>query len=84
VFGGWRKKQAPAPDPSTTSSTTPAADPNAPSGVGSNGGVSQVMMQTTVETSNFSNEAIPPSVFELPAGLTKVPSPLDAMNKMAR
>jgi hypothetical protein len=85
VFGGWRKnKQAPAPDATTSTTPTTAADPNAPAGVGTNGGVSQIMMQTTVETSNFSNEAIPPSVFELPAGLTKVPSPLDAMNKMTQ
>lgn len=42
---------------------------------------SATLMQMTMQKSNFSREAIPSSVFEVPSGYTKVPSPYDRMGK---
>jgi hypothetical protein len=39
-------------------------------------------MEMTTQTNNFSREAIPSSVFEIPSGFKQVPSPMEQM--MAR
>jgi hypothetical protein len=36
-------------------------------------------MEMTRETHDFSQESIPPSVFEIPAGYKQVPSPMEQM-----
>ena len=39
------------------------------------------LMQTTTQKTNFSHEAIPSSIFEIPSGYKKVPSPYDRLGK---
>lgn len=41
----------------------------------------QALMQMTTEKAHFSQEAIPPSVFQVPSGYTKVQSPFERMGK---
>jgi hypothetical protein len=69
IMGGFHKKpaaQQPAP-----AATTPASG----SSGGSTGGSNVILMQTTAQMSNFSQNAIPASAFEVPAGYKQVPSP---------
>jgi hypothetical protein len=67
ALGGFhRKKAAPADN---TTSTTPAAD-------GSQTTSSAVLMETTMQKSNFSRESVPSSAFEVPAGYKKVDTPM--------
>jgi hypothetical protein len=40
-----------------------------------------VLMEMTMQKSNFSHETIPPSAFAVPNGFTQVPSPYEQMNK---
>ena len=40
-----------------------------------------VLMETTMQKSNFSQEAIPSSAFDVPSGFKLVPSPYDKMSK---
>jgi hypothetical protein len=65
MMGGFHKKpaaQQPAP-----AATTPAS--------GSNGISNVVLMQTTEQMLNFSQDAVPASAFQVPAGYKQVPSP---------
>jgi len=64
------KQAAPAPAPATTAAA-PAA------GTGSTGEIT--LMEMTTETHDFSQESIPPSVFDIPAGYKQVPSPMEQM-----
>ena len=64
------KQAAPAPAPATTTAA-PAAAP------GSTGDIT--LMEMTTETHDFSQESIPPSVFDIPAGYKLVPSPMEQM-----
>jgi hypothetical protein len=68
ALGGFhRKKAAPAAD--TANSPTPAAD-------GSQSTQSAVLMETTMQKSNFSRDGVPSSAFEIPAGYKKVETPM--------
>lgn len=70
MIGGFHKKQpAQQPAPATT---TPSA--------GSSGGSNVVLMQTTEQMSNFSEDPIPASVFQVPGGYSRVPSPYAQMS----
>ncbi len=64
VMGGFHKKPAPQPAPATP---TPAS--------GTSGGSNVILMQTTEQMLNFSQDAIPASAFQVPAGYKQVPSP---------
>lgn len=68
-----RKKTAPAPAP------PPAASP----AVAPAGGMqtSAVLMSMTTQEMNFSQEPVPMSAFQVPAGFKKVPSPYDHISK---
>jgi hypothetical protein len=68
VMGGFHKKPAPQPAPATP---TPASG----SSEGSSGTSNVVLMQTTEQMLNFSQDAIPASAFQVPAGYKQVPSP---------
>jgi len=74
LMNAWGRKKAkpaaPAPAPATTTAA-PAA------GTGSTGEIT--LMEMTTETHDFSQESIPPSVFDIPGGYTKVPSPMEQM-----
>jgi hypothetical protein len=67
ALGGFHRKKAAPVD--TTTSTTPAAD-------GSQTTSSAVLMETTMQKSNFSRESVPSSAFEVPAGYKKVDTPM--------
>lgn len=64
------KQQAPPPQPpaATTSTAPPGQTP-----------VDVTLMEMTTETKDFSTEPIPASVFQIPAGYKKVPSPMEQM-----
>jgi hypothetical protein len=68
VLGGFHhKKAAPASDTTATpaaTSTDGAATPN-----------SATLMEMTMQKSNFSQDAVPASSFQVPAGFTQVASP---------
>jgi hypothetical protein len=69
MMGGFHKKpaaQQPAP-----AATTPAS--------GSSGTTNVVLMQTTEQMLNFSEDAVPASSFQVPAGYKQVPSPYAQM-----
>jgi hypothetical protein len=68
-----KKKADPAPSAaSPTAAGMPAAAP---------GTTRVVLMEMTMQKSNFSQEAIPSSAFEVPSGFTQVPSPYDRLSK---
>jgi hypothetical protein len=69
ALGAFHRKKAatPAPAPATTT----AASPNSASA----GTQSATLMEMTMQKSNFSQDAIPSSAFQVPAGFTKVDSP---------
>ncbi len=64
MMGGFHKKPAPQPAPATTTQAS-----------GSSGGSNVILMQTTEQMLNFSQDAIPASAFQVPAGYKQVPSP---------
>jgi hypothetical protein len=68
------KPAAPAPAPAPAAATSPAPAAQTP--------VDVTLMEMTTQTNNFSREAIPSSVFEIPSGFKQVPSPMEQM--MAR
>jgi len=69
VFGGFHKKQ-PAQQPAPAATT-----PDSGSSGGSSGTSNVVLMQTTEQMLNFSEDAVPASSFQVPAGYKQVPSP---------
>jgi hypothetical protein len=74
ALGAFHKKKAaaaaPAPAPAaTTTPTTPAAD-------GTQTTQSAVLMEMTMQKSNFSQESVPASAFQVPAGFKRVESPV--------
>jgi hypothetical protein len=71
VFGGFHKKQQPAQQPAPAA-TTPAS--------GSSGTSNVVLMQTTEEMLNFSEDAVPASSFQVPPGYKQVSSPYTQMS----
>ena len=75
VFGAFRRFSArrPAPPAAAAAPATTAAGMQATTRV--------VLMEMTLQKSNFSQEAIPPSAFEVPIGFKQVPSAYDRMNK---
>ncbi|HXR17888.1 MAG TPA: hypothetical protein VN777_16965 [Terriglobales bacterium] len=62
-FGGFHKKK-PQPDPSTTQ--TAAANSPPPN--------SAVLMESTTEMTNFSSAPVDPTLFNVPAGYSQVPT----------
>jgi hypothetical protein len=70
VFGHKKAKPAtPPPAPAADASATPAAP--APTDV--------TLMEMTAKTHDFSTEAIPSSVFQIPSGFKQVESPMEQM-----
>jgi hypothetical protein len=69
VFGGFHKKQ-PAQQPAPAA-TTPAS--------GSSGTSNVVLMQTTEQMLNFSEDSVPASSFQVPSGYKLVSSPYTQM-----
>src|SRR5579863_659672 len=68
-----KKKADPATSPASPSAAgTPGAAP---------GTTRVVLMEMTLQKSNFSQEAIPSSAFEVPSGFTQAPSPYDRLSK---
>jgi hypothetical protein len=76
ALGAFHKKKAaaaaPTPAPAATATTataTPAAD-------GTQTTQSAVLMEMTTQKSNFSQETVPSSAFQVPAGFKRVESPM--------
>jgi len=69
-----RKKATPPPAPAPAAAATPA-------GSGAAGTQTVVLMSTTTQKTNFSEEPIPLSVFQVPTGFKKVESPMAQMAK---
>jgi hypothetical protein len=61
--------------------TTPASPAAAATPAAAAGTTRVVLMEMTAQKSNFSQEAIPSSAFEVPSGFTQVPSPYDRLSK---
>ena len=73
IMGAFRRKKATPPPPPPP---TPTAAPGTPAPT------DVTLMEMTDQTTDFSHEAIPPSVFVIPAGYKQVPSPMEqAMSK---
>jgi hypothetical protein len=71
ALGAFHKKKAATPPPAdapATTTTTSTAD-------GTQTTTSAVLMETTMQKSNFSQAAVPSTAFLVPAGLKKVDSP---------
>jgi hypothetical protein len=72
ALGAFHKKKAatppPAAAPAATTTTTPAD--------GTQTTNSTILMETTMQKSNFSQEAVPSTTFLTPAGFKKVESPM--------
>jgi hypothetical protein len=67
ALGGFHKKKTPPPSDSTTTTTV------APDGTQT---TSAVLMEMTLQKSNFSEAPVSPSSFEIPSGFKKVDSPM--------
>ncbi|MFI4865866.1 MAG: hypothetical protein ACHQDB_02050 [Steroidobacterales bacterium] len=72
VSGMFQKKPAAATSPANTTTTTAA---------GTQATTRVVLMEMTMQKSNFSQEAIPPSAFAVPGGFKQIPSAYDQMSK---
>ena len=72
VSGMFQKKPAAATSPANTTTTTAA---------GTQATTRAVLMEMTMQKSNFSQEAIPPSAFAVPGGFKQLPSAYDQMSK---
>lgn len=75
VIGAFHRKKkqqqpppAQQPAPPATASTTQTTQ-------------ATVLMETTTQESNFSSEPVPTSVFQVPAGYKRVPSPMEKMTQ---
>lgn len=65
MFGGRKKKNDAATDPNSSNSQNPPPPPSTPGS----------LMEMTTQVTTFSDAALDASMFEVPAGYTKVPSP---------
>jgi hypothetical protein len=76
VLGAFRRQTAakPAPAPATPAAVPAAAD------AGTQPTTRMVLMEMTMQKSNFSREAIPASAFEVPNGSKQIPSAYSQMN----
>jgi hypothetical protein len=72
LVSGMFQKPAAATSPANTTTTTVA---------GTQPTTRMVLMEMTMQKSNFSQEAIPPSVFAVPDGFKQMPSAYDQMSK---
>jgi hypothetical protein len=68
-----RKRPAPAPAPAPAT-TTPAS-------TGTPAMQTVVLMATTTQKSNFSQQPVPLSAFQIPLGFRKIPSPMASMGQ---
>jgi hypothetical protein len=80
ALSSFHKKKPAAPAPAPAATGTPAAT-GASAAAGTQPGSSVVLMEMTMQKSNFSPEAVPASVFQVPAGFAKVDSSYDRMGK---
>ena len=76
ALGAFHKKKAaaaaPAPAPAATATTATAT----PAAGGTQTTQSAVLMEMTTQKSNFSQETVPASAFQVPAGFKRVESPM--------
>jgi hypothetical protein len=75
VLGAFRRQTATQPAP-----PAPAPAP-ATTVAGTQPTTRVVLMEMTMQKSNFSQEAIPPSAFAVPDGFKQMPSAYDQMSK---
>jgi hypothetical protein len=75
ALGAFRRKKAAPAAPAPTPATSPAAAPAAGTQT------SAVLMSMTMQETNFSQEPVPLSAFQVLAGFKKVPSPYDHIGK---
>lgn len=73
AFHRKKKQQPPPPQQQPPAQTTPST------GSTTQTTPATVLMETTRQESNFSSEPIPLSVFQVPAGYKRVPSPMERM-----
>jgi len=71
LMNAWNRKKAKPAAPAPAPAAAPAAATGAQTDV--------TLMEMTTETRDFSQESIPPSVFDIPAGYKQVPSPMEQM-----
>jgi hypothetical protein len=74
ALSSFHKKKPAAPAPAPAPAGTSAAGGTQP-------GSSVVLMEMTMQKSNFSQEAVPASAFQVPAGFAQVDSSYDRMGK---
>jgi hypothetical protein len=79
ALGSFHKKKPAAPAPAPAATGTPTA--TGTSAAGAQPGSSVVLMEMTMQKSNFSREAVPASAFQVPGGFSKVDSSFDRMGK---
>jgi hypothetical protein len=72
-MGAFHKKKATPPPPPPPAAQAPTAGAPVTTDV--------TLMEMTTQTNNFSRETVPSSVFDIPAGYSKVASPYDKMQK---
>ncbi len=82
ALGAFHKKKAATPPPAAPAATAPAAatpgstaTAGTPAAAGTQTTTGATLMEMTVQKSNFSAEAVPTSVFQVPAGFKKVEAP---------
>jgi hypothetical protein len=75
VLGGFHHKK-PAPAPAPAPSTPPPTTAN-----GTPAMQTVVLMATTTQKTNFSQSPVSPSLFQIPPGFKKVPSPMASMGQ---
>jgi hypothetical protein len=73
ALGAFHKKKAATPPPAPAATATATATPAAAGGTQTTS--SAVLMEMTMQKSNFSQETVPSSAFQVPAGFKKVESP---------
>jgi hypothetical protein len=73
VLGAFRRQTATQPAPPAPAPATTVA--------GTQPTTSMVLMEMTMQKSNFSQEAIPPSAFAVPDGFKQLPSAYDRISK---
>ncbi len=75
ALGAFHRKKAATPTPAPAATTAAAPATTTTTATGTQTASSTVLMETTMQKSNFSREAVPTSVFQVPAGFKKVESP---------
>lgn len=76
LLGAFRRQTAARPAAATPAAAAPAA-----ADAGAQPATRMVLMEMTMQKSNFSREAIPSSAFAVPEGFKQMPSAFDRMSK---